>query len=336
MLVWVPLVVLGIELMLGGTRAFGARVVCSGTIAETVCVLCYGAALTVHHLVIRFMKWRGGAAFDFGLSMLLMPCALPVGLFVGAWASGLVGRPFTPNANDYRYGIGFGIVIMALFFLHRARAEAKDRVRELENAHLRAQLAALSAEMNPHMLFNALNTIASLVHDDPERAERTVLELAEVYRGILRASSGVTHALADELRLCEAYLGVERARYGERLRVLIEVDPGVDTHAMIVPVLILQPLVENAVKHGIAPRAEGGTITVRVRRDGDAIAMVVEDDGVGLGAAEAAVSRGNRRALSNCAQRLELVYGGVAAFDIATREAGGTRAQLVLPVAVPP
>ncbi|HEY8073368.1 MAG TPA: histidine kinase, partial [Labilithrix sp.] len=202
--------------------------------------------------------------------------------------------------------------------------------RDLERANLEAQLAALTAEMNPHMLFNALNTIASLVHSDPDRAEQTVLELAEVYRGILRVSGAKTHTLAEELRLCEAYLRVERARFGDRLAIVLDVDAHALDRGPDVPVLVVQPLVENAIKHGLSPRASGGTVSlrVRVRGEGDAVDVLVEDDGVGLGASP---SKGNGRALANCAERLRLAYGGEASLDVAANEGGGTRARLRLP-----
>lgn len=180
------------------------------------------------------------------------------------------------------------------------------------------------------MLFNALNTIASLVHEDPDRAEETVVELAELYRGILRSSGAATHALSDEIRLCQAYLRVERARFGERLDVEVDVDARVDAGAVRVPVLLLQPLVENAVKHGISPRARGGKVAVRIARDGARILAAVEDDGVGLGASPA---KGAGRALANCHDRLRLAYGDAAALAIAPRARGGTRAELSFPPA---
>lgn len=339
LVVWVPLIAAALDLAFGGPRDFARRWVISVTIADTVCFLCFGAALLVRQLRLVLAKRRGSIArpgslaFYFGLSALLMPLMLPVGLLAGARMGAWVGRPYHPDMGNYRVGLGFGAVMTALFFLHRARAEARDRVRDLENANLKAQLTVLTAEMNPHMLFNALNTIASLVHADPDRAEETVLALADVYRGVLRASGAATHSLAAELRLCEAYLRVECARYGERLQVSFAVAGGIDPEAVHVPVLLLQPLVENAVRHGIAPRASGGRVVVRVEQAGGAggLALFVEDDGVGLGRSDVV---GNGRALLNCRERLRLAYGEAGRLDVTARADGGTRAHVSLPATV--
>ena len=335
LVLWVPLVSGALDLTFGGSHDFLRRWLISASIGDTVCFLCFGGALLVRFFVLRLAKRRSstsyGAAFYFGLSALIMPLVLPIGLLVGAHVAGLLGRSYRPDLGSYRIGLGFGAVMCAMFFLHRARADARERVRDLENANLKAQLAVLTAEMNPHMLFNALNTIASLVHDDPDRAEETVLQLAEVYRGVLRAASGATHSLADELRLCEAYLRVESARYGDRLDVTFSVDESVDAKTIQVPMLLLQPLVENAVKHGIAPRASGGKIAIRVLREDSRFAVMIEDDGVGLGKSEVA---GNGRALANCKERLRLTYGEGASLDVARRAEGGTRAHVSLPTTV--
>jgi two-component sensor histidine kinase len=336
---WVPLVAGALDLAFGGSHDFARRWLISAAIADTVCLLCYGGALLLQHLVTVVVERRGrgegkerGLAFYFAFSALLMPCLLPVGLLVGSHVAGLLHRPYRPDLGSYRVGLGFGAVMLALFFLYRARGEARDRVRDLENANLKAQLAVLTAEMNPHMLFNALNTIASLVHGDPDRAEETVLELAEVYRGVLRASGAATHSLADELRLCEAYLRVESARYGDRLTVAFSVDDAIDPKTIDVPVLLLQPLVENAVRHGIAPRARGGRVSVRVLSQEHGFGVLVDDDGVGFGKSEIT---GNGRALANCKERLRLAYGDGARLDVAAREEGGTRAHVSLPAVVP-
>lgn len=329
LVLWIPLAAALLDVVFGGTRDLARRWAVAATIADVVYLLCFATtvALVRGYLRLRPRTRPFGAATYFAISALLMPLALPVGLFAGASVAHALGRSYTADLGSYRVGLGFGAIITSLFFLWRARSDARARVRDLENAHLRAQLAALTAEMNPHLLFNALNTIASLVHVDPDRAEETVLQLAEVYRGTLRATQGATHALSEELRLCEAYLRVEQARFGERLRV--EIDAPGPLEGVTVPVLLLQPLVENAVKHGISPRARGGVVTLRVACEDEGVEVLVEDDGVGLGGS----TKGNGRALANCVERLRLVYGDAAKLDVVPRSGGGTSARLSLPLA---
>jgi LytS/YehU family sensor histidine kinase len=126
-------------------------------------------------------------------------------------------------------------------------------------------------------------------------------------------------------------LRVESARYGDRLTVSFTVDAAVDATSVLVPMLLLQPLVENAVKHGIAPRASGGSVAVRVVPEARGLAVIIEDDGVGFGNSAAL---GNGRALTNCKERLRLTYGEGATLDLAPRVGGGTRAHLSLPTTV--
>ncbi len=255
-------------------------------------------------------------------------------LDVGGRPAGLIAG--APDFRAYRVGIGFGLVMAAVFFFYRSRAEARDaardaeaRLAELENRRLRAQLSALTAEMNPHLLFNALNTVASLVHHDPDRAEEVVLQLADLYRGVLRSAGSATHPLGDEMRLCRAYLEVEHARFGARLVREIDVDPAVDLETIQVPVLVLQPFVENAVKHGLSRRKEGGKVRLELRMNGPHLDMTVDDDGVGLGESRAP---GTGRGIANCKERLALTYGGRASLAVGARTGGGTRVVVSLPV----
>ena len=192
--------------------------------------------------------------------------------------------------------------------------------------------------MNPHLLFNALNTVASLIHSNPNRAEEVVLQLSDLYRGVLRASGRATHTLQDELELCEAYLKIEQARFGERLSAKVFVVNEVDARSIQVPVLILQPLVENAVKHGVSPRALGGKVEVSVARQGRHIRVCVEDDGVGFGQSP---HRGSGKAMVNCEDRLRLTYGEEARLEIGDANddgsaASGARVVVTLPASVQP
>jgi two-component system LytT family sensor kinase len=245
--------------------------------------------------------------------------------------------------------IGVGLVALTYTHARMAREieQARAREAELRERALRAQLSALQAQINPHFLFNALNALAELTHEDPHVAERLVGDLAYLLRYSLRSSALGTVPLSQELEAVERYLRVERARFGERLRVETRVDPSVlDT---LVPGLVLQPLVENAVVHGVAPRAAGGALRVEVSRADGGVLIAVEDDGPGVASdvrrrlASVEAGSGPPRAggevgtggagggLANVQQRVALAYRGRARFAVTGGARGGARVELWLP-----
>ncbi len=339
---WNPLLAGALTFVLGGTHHFLRNWFVSIVISDVVALECFAAAHVVRRLETLLYRLRDRAApvhsvgWHLLLSGIVMPFAMPLGFLAGGATAGWLGFSWgTPNLGSYRIGIGFGLVIMTLFFFQRTRTEAKDaaraaeaRIKDLEAARLQAQLSALTAEMNPHLLFNALNTVASLIHRDPDRAEDVVMQLSDLYRGVLRSSGASTHALHEELGFCEAYLKIEQARFGDRLGVKIDVDPAIDPRSIEVPILVLQPFVENAVKHGISPRARGGHISMRVRLGGTRVEVCIEDDGIGLGHS---THRGAGKAMVNCKDRLRLMYGERASLEVADAPGGGTRVRIVMP-----
>jgi two-component sensor histidine kinase len=328
--------------LFGGSEDFLARWLRGNAIGATVGLQCILGVALVQRIetAIRVRLGRPPVvhrrSWYLGLAVVLAAFALPGGFFAGGLVSLALGRPYrAPDLGSYRVGLAFGVITACAFFAHRtlmedreAIATAKDRIRELETKRLEAQLAALTAEMNPHLLFNALNTVAALIHQDPDRAEDTVVKLADLYRGVLRASGSATHPLADELRLCDAYLHVEKARFGDRLAVSIDVASNVEPKTPV-PVLILQPFIENAVKHGVAPKTAGGTVSLRLERDGDLLRATVDDDGVGLGSSPA---KGAGRALANCRERLALGFGDRGRVELVARPEGGTRVTVEMPL----
>ena len=208
-----------------------------------------------------------------------------------------------------------------LWFHAREQADAAERARAEASD---AQLAALQAQVNPHFLFNALNTIAALVRTEPRAAEATTENLAHVLRRTLDRTRTTECTVEDEVDFLRAWLAVERARYGERLRVDFYVDPAAG--ALRIPPMTLQPLVENSLKHGIAGKLEGGRVMVRVRRDGERLRMEVEDDGAGF-------SRDPRpgTGLTNLRRRLETIYGPAGTLTV-ERPASGARVVVEVPV----
>lgn len=213
-----------------------------------------------------------------------------------------------------------------------ALAVERLRLIERERALIRqtseAEMAALRAQINPHFLFNALNTVAALIRDTPDQAEATVEHLAALFRDVLNASGQALVPLRDELRLVRRYLHVEEARFGDALAVALDVQDGVEDTA--VPAFAVQTLVENAVKHGVERKRGGGAVTVRARRAADRVEVVVEDTGAGLAPGGAVYGVG----LSNVDDRLRLLYGPAASLTVEpTGE--GVRATLLLPLPSP-
>ena len=205
-----------------------------------------------------------------------------------------------------------------------------ERERELRALHAEARLAdarlqLLSMQLHPHFLFNTLNAIAELVHESPATAERMITGLSQLLRETLDSGGVDLVRLDRELELTSKYLDIQHARFGDRLSARVERPD--DTTAALVPIFILQPLVENSIKHGIGAHRFAGSIIIRARRDADRLIIEVEDDGPGIDPAAIRDGIG----LSNIRERLKAVYGDTHVFDIASRPAGGTRVQIVVP-----
>lgn len=199
----------------------------------------------------------------------------------------------------------------------------QQQLKLQQQLELQARLDSLRARIRPHFLFNTLNSIASLIMSRPETAERAVEDLSELFRVGLQDEQGTT-TVADELRLCELYLGIEKLRLGERLQVAWRV--GEQLQAMPMPSLMVQPLVENAIYHGISQLPEGGEIAITVRREGQHMVVVVENPVPG----EETRSSGHQMALDNVEQRLRAMYGPGGRMH-ASRSGGRYRVELRYP-----
>jgi len=191
--------------------------------------------------------------------------------------------------------------------LQRQTAERQRREAQVEAELAKAHLRRLRADLQPHFLFNTLNAIAALVHTDVDAAERTLNTLSDLLRRSLEAGDRVEVTLAEDLDFIERYLDVQRTRFGGRLRARTEV-ASPDVLAALIPPLLLQPLVENAIVHGVSGRSNGGMIAIRASRDGDRLRIEVRDDGPGSD--ETSLFRGGSIGLPNTKARLEYLYGG--------------------------
>ncbi len=220
-----------------------------------------------------------------------------------------------------------GIIYARVFYRTAvARAVALERVR---SELARAELRALRAQVNPHFLFNTLNTIAALINENPAAAEDVVTRLADVFRHALPASGREHTRLAEELGFLRSWLAIERVRFGDRLRVVEDIEPGLDD--VPVPGLLFQPILENAVRYAVAPRAEGATLTLRVQRDPSGRRLTAEfaDDGPGF--VPGARPSGHGVGLDSVRERLRLGGEGHA-FALETAPGKGTRVRVTLPL----
>jgi signal transduction histidine kinase len=210
----------------------------------------------------------------------------------------------------------------------RAR-EAQDRARRAEALHARAELQLLRTQLNPHFLLNTLHALLGLVRRDPSTAEAAIERLGELLRFGMSVEQRRADrvALRDEWAFVTSYLELERLRLGDRLRLELSADP--DALDVPLPPFALQPLVENAVTHAVAPRASGGRVSVRVRREAPRLTVEVRDDGPGT--SEAAILASPRMGLRLLRERLATLYAGRARLVFDRPEEGGLRVRLEVP-----
>jgi two-component system, LytTR family, sensor kinase len=217
-------------------------------------------------------------------------------------------------------------VAIALKVLNNMRIEMK--LEEQERLLLQARMEALQSQINPHFLFNTLNSVSSLVRFDPDTARTMVVKLANILRRLLRKGDSFVQ-LREEFEFIDDYLDIEVVRFGQdKLKVVKELDPA--SMEIMVPSVILQPLVENAVKHGLSPKVEGGTIYLRSRIKDNLLVVEVEDDGVGI--AESSNSSGTGIGMANVRERLNVLYNDLARVEVESSPRAGTIIRLILPV----
>jgi len=223
-------------------------------------------------------------------------------------------------------------VAIPLKIWNNTRLELK--LEEQERLLLHARMEALQSQINPHFLFNTLNSVSSLVRFDPDKAREVILKLSNILRRLLRQSDAFVQ-LREEFGFIDDYLDIEVVRFGrDKLRVEKDLDSA--SLDVVVPSMLLQPLVENSIKHGLAPKVEGGTIYLRSKLSDGVVVVEVEDDGVGMGAAHfiepPSGIGGSGIGMANIAERLKVLYGDAARLVIDTGSHGGTLVRLNLPI----
>jgi two-component system, LytTR family, sensor kinase len=224
--------------------------------------------------------------------------------------------------------VTYWIVVAATqgYLYYSRYREGELRTAQLSAQLAQAQLQALRTQLHPHFLFNTLNAISTLVHKDPEVADRMIARLSDLLRLTLENIGVQEVRLAQELEFLEQYLEIERMRFPDRLEVRMRIAP--ETLDARAPYLILQPLVENAIRHGIAPRSTRGRVEVRAERKGGMLILEVRDDGPGI-SPKANPKKGV--GISSTRERLEKLYGAAHRFDLRNAAEGGLVVTLALP-----
>jgi two-component sensor histidine kinase len=293
----------------------------------------------IHLGLTASCRLRGRQRPDWSDVLVGLPIGASLGFVLGTWANGhALEVVFREHPGGVLMAAATALVfgaIAAFYALSRERlrdAEAQAREERLrrteqEAATGRTELRLLQAQIEPHFLFNTLSTVVSLIDTDPAAARGMLLDLTALLRTSLARTRRPAVRLGEELDLLRAYLAIMARRMGPRLSWRIDADPAVIMSQ--VPPLLVQPLVENALRHGLEPKTAGGTLTLVCRRDGARIEIVVADDGVGLGATPATGNSGV--GLDNVRQRLHALFGDDASLSLEANPGGGVIARLNLP-----
>ena len=321
---------LGFGLGVGfATLNWPASLITGLAVSSTIYVLCWLDRKLLHPHLERLSPDWAQLGLEMTFSLLEHVVGALLALFV---CSRIFGFQVVPTAAWI--GVAAMVVVfpiihgteMALRFFRQLQ-EKERQEEQLRALATEAELKALKAQINPHFLFNTLNTIAQLIHTDSEQAEAMVERLAEMFRYVLIGSERRWVPLAEALSFLDSYLEIESARFGDRLRVTREIDP--EVLEVPVPSLILQPLVENAVRHG---RGTDGSIdlTISVQARDDEIAIAITDLGPGM-PARYQIGDGPGHGLRNVNQRLERTYGEEYGLEIMANEPRGVVVALRIP-----
>ena len=244
----------------------------------------------------------------------------------GVWSASVIDAFF--RSLDFELPIYWMFVGVqhAIDYYRQVRAR-ELRTARLETRLMESQLQALQQQLHPHFLFNTLHAISTLVHRDPEKADAMIERLSDLLRISLRKVGAQEVELAEELEYVRAYLDIEQVHFGNRLRIEYRIDAA--ALDVMVPTLILQPLVENAIRHGLEPMVRPGTLTIEAQADGDTLWLRVRDDGAGL------PKNWKRRegvGLTNSRSRIDRLYGEQAALTVRDNPGGGVLVDIYIPL----
>lgn len=288
-------------------------------------------------LPFRRARWAGPLAAHVALSIAVtaahgvLVTTVRVGLqsasgLQPAWALSVVEHFL--RSVDLHVPVYWGLIGLQHAVDYCRDVHASDvRAAHIETRLVEAQLQALHRQVHPHFLFNTLHAISALVHANPDKADLMIERLSDMLRVTLGSAVRHVVSLREELEFLQAYIELEQINLGERLRVDVRIDAA--AYDALVPTLLLQPLAENAVRHGLARRASGGTMWITAAAEGEVLVITVADDGVGLGRG---ARPGHGVGTANTRARLDALYGAAASLSIAARPGGGTEVVVRLPV----
>jgi two-component system LytT family sensor kinase len=288
--------------------------------------------LGIQRWVARLVRY-GRASWD------MLPLAACVALEMGRLALGHATTPRWLFFIDARGGWPFPLLLLATVMAVAVPIKIWNNTRIEMNLEqhqqllLRARMDALSSQINPHFLFNTLNTVASLIRYDPDLARVVVVKLSNILRRLLRKHESFV-PLREELEFIDDYLDIEVARFGrDNLQISKQVDER--TLEAFVPSMLLQPIVENSLKHGLAPKLEGGQIRIRTSTQDGRLVIEVEDNGVGIPQGRLPDVYADGIGISNVHERLRVLYGGDFKMEITSHEGQGTLIRIEVPELVP-
>ena len=293
---------------------------------------------------ITRQRWARPILFHAGASLVLaaLVCALAAleqySMFAATGVTTQAGEPVALAevvkrvflfTYEWKVLLYWGVIGVnhAILFAHEVGQREVNEVR-LEARLVEARLEALQRQLHPHFVFNTLHAIAALLHRDPDAAESMLVRLGDLLRAVFRSQAQQEVTLARELELTEQYLDIQRVRFGAGLESQIDVP--LPLRQSLVPVLLLQPLVENAIKHGFAERSAGGTVRISAHRQDDALVLTVTDNGRGV-PADALQNLSEGVGLSNTRARLEHLYPGRCHVAVGSAPGGGFAVELRLP-----
>ena len=315
----------------------GQNLIASMCIGSIAFVLIDGARLTL---------WSPGQrpkALPFiAIIVVSVPVAQWLGMHLFVWLTDVKVRALTTlDPTDIAANLVFTLAVTGaavLFFssrekisrLQTAAAQEKARAESVARQAMQAQLQLLQAQIEPHMLFNTLANLQGLISFDPDRAQLLLDQLIQYLRATLSSSRAGTTTLGQEFALMQAYLGLMAVRMGARLAYTLELPD--ELRDVKLPPMLLQPLVENAIQHGLEPKIEGGHISVQASAVGDMLILTVADDGLGLD--HPGQTKGTQLGVSNIRERLHVMHGDSASLALDANPPGGVTARLTLPLTI--